>query len=86
MYFDDAAAPSVSFNDTLETSAPNGSLSGYLRECERNFIMQSLNQYHWHFGNTATALDITRKDLWEKMKKLNIQNMKISVSDETIAR
>jgi len=86
MFFDDAAVPPVSFNDTLETSAPNGSLSGYLRECERNFIIQSLNQHHWHFGNTATELDITRKNLWEKMKKLNIQNTKIGASNETIAR
>lgn len=50
----------------------DGSLSTYLRDCERQFILQVLQRNKWHFGNTAASLEITRKNLWEKMKKLDI--------------
>jgi DNA-binding NtrC family response regulator len=43
-----------------------------LRDCERKFILHSLEHSHWHYGNTAAALGISRKNLWEKMKKLDI--------------
>lgn len=58
--------------ETIETPASDGTLTNYLRDCERKFILQSLEHNHWHFGNTATALGISRKNLWEKMKKLDI--------------
>ena len=56
---------------TEETSG-DGNLAAYLRDCERKFILHSLEHSHWHYGNTAAALGISRKNLWEKMKKLDI--------------
>ena len=69
MFFDDT--PAVAQHLTEETSG-DGNLAAYLRDCERKFILQSLVHSQWHYGNTAAALGISRKNLWEKMKKLDI--------------
>jgi DNA-binding NtrC family response regulator len=50
-----------------------GTLSGYLQERERDFIVQALARHDWHIARTAEHLGISRKNLWEKMKKLAIQ-------------
>lgn len=55
-----------------DASAESG-LADHLRECERRHILQALELNQWHFGHTAEHLNISRKNLWEKMKKLNIQ-------------
>ena len=68
-FFDEA--PAAAQLPGEETSV-DGSLSAYLRDCERQFILQVLQRNKWHFGNTAASLEITRKNLWEKMKKLDI--------------
>ncbi len=52
---------------------PEGDLSQYLQACERRYIANALDAQGWHMGNTALALGISRKNLWEKMKKLGIQ-------------
>lgn len=71
-FFEDAAVPPASPHEEAGGSAVEGTLTDYLRNCERKFILQSLVQNQWHFGNTAAALGISRKNLWEKMKKLDI--------------
>ena len=71
-FFDDMTLPILEQDSPQEESAAGGTLTNYLRECEHKFILQSLKQHQWHFGNTATALGISRKNLWEKMKKLDI--------------
>lgn len=71
-FFDDAGTITASTQDNPEPPATDSTLTDYMRECERKFILQSLQQNHWHFGITATALGISRKNLWEKMKKLDI--------------
>lgn len=71
-FFDDASTSASSKADTSEIASAEGTLTEYMRDCERKFIQQSLVQNHWHYGNTATALGISRKNLWEKMKKLDI--------------
>lgn len=71
-FFDDMTLPILEQDSPQEESAAGGTLTSYLRECEHKFILQSLKQHQWHFGNTATALGISRKNLWEKMKKLDI--------------
>ncbi len=48
-------------------------LSAYLSSCERKFILQALERNQWHYGHTSASLGISRKNLWEKMKKLDIQ-------------
>ncbi len=56
--------------------AGDSSLSAYLHDCERKFILQTLERNQWHFGHTSASLGISRKNLWEKMKKLGIQAVK----------
>jgi DNA-binding NtrC family response regulator len=71
-FFDEATVPASASQDNADTASTDGTLTKYMRECERKFILQSLLQNQWHFGNTAVALGISRKNLWEKMKKLDI--------------
>jgi len=58
---------------TSLAAVPEADLSQYLQACERRYIVNALNHHQWHMGNTATALGISRKNLWEKTKKLEIQ-------------
>jgi DNA-binding NtrC family response regulator len=47
-------------------------LSGYLDEREREYIERALAAKNGRIAETAAALGISRKNLWEKMKKLGI--------------
>jgi DNA-binding NtrC family response regulator len=47
-------------------------LSQFLQECERRYIINALNEHDWQMSNTAIALGISRKNLWEKIRKLEI--------------
>ena len=47
-------------------------LEEFLRAQEREFIRQSLQRHDWQIGVTADALGISRKSLWERMKRLTI--------------
>ena len=49
-----------------------GSLRDYLSECERDFIVRALETAHWQIQACADSLGISRKNLWEKMRKLGI--------------
>ncbi len=71
-FFDEGFMNAAHAPEAAETTASDGTLTNYLRDCERKFILQSLEHNQWHFGNTAAALGISRKTLWEKMKKLDI--------------
>ncbi|HYA47633.1 MAG TPA: sigma-54 dependent transcriptional regulator [Burkholderiales bacterium] len=44
-------------------------LDGFLAGCERAFIVASLQQHGGRIVETARALGISRKNLWEKMRK-----------------
>ena len=55
-----------------ERDASGASLSDYLATCERKYIEDSLQANSGHMTETAAALGISRKNLWEKMKKLGI--------------
>jgi DNA-binding NtrC family response regulator len=48
------------------------SLNEYLRACERRYIVSALENKTWHIAQTAELLGISRKNLWEKMRKLEI--------------
>jgi len=47
-------------------------LRSYLRQCEHDHIVQSLEEHQWHVMEAAGALGISRKSLWEKMRKHKI--------------
>lgn len=64
------------FNDAPvvpEESFPTAeSLSEYLNACEKKYIENCLSINEGRINDTAAALGISRKNLWEKMKKLGI--------------
>lgn len=49
-----------------------GNLRDYLNECEREFITRALETSRWQIQTCADALGISRKTLWEKMRRLGI--------------
>ncbi len=49
-----------------------GTLDQYIRECERGYIQQALQRCQGQIAQTAAYLGISRKNLWEKMKRLQI--------------
>lgn len=66
LLFNDApAAPEESLS-TVE------SLSEYIQDCERKYIENCLRINEGRINDTAASLGISRKNLWEKMKKLEI--------------
>jgi DNA-binding NtrC family response regulator len=62
----------LSDSGDVDVDQPEASLSSHLRGLERDYIIKTLNQNHWQIAATAKALDISRKHLWEKTKKLGI--------------
>jgi DNA-binding NtrC family response regulator len=44
-------------------------LKAYLERCERGHIRQALEDHDWRVAETASALGISRKNLWEKMRR-----------------
>ena len=47
-------------------------LKTYLRSCERVYILEVLERNDWAIGRSAGELGISRKSLWEKMRRLEI--------------
>jgi DNA-binding NtrC family response regulator len=68
--------PETLFDNWTDTAAGQaraaGSLDDYIRECERGYIQQALARCQGQIGQTAAHLGISRKNLWEKMKRLQI--------------
>jgi len=50
----------------------HASLAGHLAACERRYIEGALADSGQQIGKAATLLGISRKNLWEKMKRLGI--------------
>ena len=66
-------APAQLQGASSATEPSTVSLESYLRQQERAFVLQTLERYGWQMGQTAAALGISRKNLWERMKRLGIQ-------------
>ena len=79
VFFDDTPAADEHHSEEI---SGDGNLSVYLRDCERKFILRSLEHSRWHYRNTAAALGISPKNLWEKMKKLDIHADKDRVAED----
>ena len=50
----------------------DSTLGDYLKRCERYFILETLERHGWQIGASARALGISRKSLWERMRRLAI--------------
>lgn len=61
------ASPSVSI-----------SLSEHIQACEREYIARVLDECNGHLTSTAAKLGISRKNLWEKMRKLGMSADQLS--------
>ncbi len=51
---------------------PTEGLKNYLAECERWYIRRALDRCGGRMGETAEALGISRKSLWERMSRLGM--------------
>jgi DNA-binding NtrC family response regulator len=60
--------------DSLVTSPPGAlpSLHAVVEDAERGHIRKALSHCEGSVGKTADVLGISRKTLWEKMKRLEI--------------
>ncbi|MHB9099971.1 MAG: sigma-54-dependent transcriptional regulator [Sulfuricella sp.] len=68
--------PELLFGDSTPPvpSAPvaGDTLIAYLDICGKHYIEQALAAHVWKIGETAESLGISRKNLWEKMRKYGI--------------
>lgn len=68
--------PSCLFDDQDTLLHKNASfaenLGEFLKSCEQSHIVHALSKHQGHIGKTAASLGISRKNLWEKMKKLDM--------------
>lgn len=51
-------------------------LSDYIKQCERAYIGRVLAENMGRVGDTANALGISRKTLWDKMRRLGLKDQK----------
>ncbi len=67
--------PGFLFGETSngKPRTPENTLGDYLSDREREYIVRALESQSWQIQETAGLLGISRKNLWEKMKKLGIQ-------------
>ncbi len=80
--------PETFFDDCLAVASPgtaaHASLNQYLLDCERRYIQRALETHQGRIAETAAALGISRKNLWEKMKKLGIQAVSAHGLEQTV--
>lgn len=67
--------PELLFGDTSPTTPPQplDTLGDHLAGRERDYILRALRSQGWQIQETANLLGISRKNLWEKMKRLEIR-------------
>jgi DNA-binding NtrC family response regulator len=58
----------------LPPSAAAPTLAEHMARVERDYLARALARNGGHMGNTAAELGISRKNLWEKMRKLGMRN------------
>jgi DNA-binding NtrC family response regulator len=64
--FDDLA------DDSLAHPEQPAVLASFLVQQERAFLFEQLRRHQWRITETAQAIGISRKGLWEKMRRFNI--------------
>ncbi len=78
LLFDDGASIAPGATEP----APPQSLSSYLEDCERAYLIQRLTAHKWQMTNTAADIGISRKNLWERLRRLAITPPARGVHDE----
>lgn len=68
--------PEALFGDasvmTSELPASGDTLLAHIDACEKRYVEEALAAHGWRMGETADYLGISRKTLWEKMRKHGI--------------
>jgi DNA-binding NtrC family response regulator len=69
--------PEMLLGDSQISAPPGGVVTGdrlitYIDTCEKRYIEQVLAAHAWRVGESADSLGISRKTLWEKMRKHDI--------------
>jgi len=75
--------PAVLFEDGApppRDEGAGGSLASYLAACERRYIESVLRQSGGQVGKAAARLGISRKNLWEKVRKLGLRQARAGPS------
>ncbi|PLC47947.1 transcriptional regulator [Pollutimonas subterranea] len=83
--------PNDIFSSDWQRTAPQHSpfpgedaaLNTYQDACERLYIEDMLMRHEGHISETAKALKISRKNLWEKMKRHNIESTRLVVKKQS---
>jgi two-component system response regulator AtoC len=60
-------------NDRVVPPHASESLAEYLMACERDYLLMTLERQGGHMSHAAEVLGITRKTLWEKLRRLGIK-------------
>jgi DNA-binding NtrC family response regulator len=69
----DVVGPAVLFGgEESDADTQTASLADFVAQSEKRYISKALSDHDGHLGHTAGALGISRKNLWEKMKKLGL--------------
>jgi len=55
-----------------DSIAGDVTLADYLQRSERYFLIETLDRHGWQIGASAKALAVSRKNLWERMRRLGI--------------
>ena len=58
----------------LPGDAAGPTLAQHMAQVERDYLTRALARCGNHMGNTAVELGISRKNLWEKMRKLGMRS------------
>lgn len=74
------SAKDLMLERTIPSQETSSSLKTFLRKQECSRITVALHENNWNINQTASELDICRKALWEKMKRLNIHKQSISIN------
>ncbi len=81
-------SPDVFFSDPLSADLsaapePSRSLADYLATVEREFIQGVLQECDGQITRTAEALGISRKNLWERMRRLGLSHGKAETAQSS---
>jgi len=61
------------FDEECTAQSTSQSLAEYLMACERDYLLMTLERHDNHMTHAAEALGITRKTLWEKLRRLGVK-------------
>lgn len=75
---DNLIGPGVLLGEENDSETPACSLADFVAQAEKRYISKVLAEHDGHLGRTANALGISRKNLWEKMKKLGLSSTRVN--------